>query len=95
LNSNTPRRRPLADPEGCFFRIVGGSGDGSELPLERPVWALRASPTFEQEGVDDVSAPAFRTGLSRPFGVHLKLMVAVEAEVGTSLPSSGWSGMLG
>ena len=52
------------------------------MTFERTTSTLRASSTFEPTGVDDVSVSAFRTGRSRPFGVHSKLMVAVEAEVG-------------
>ena len=82
LELEHPSPSALRRPGGCFFRPASGSGNGPWLTFERTTSTLRARPTFEPTGVDDVSVSAFRTGLSWPFGVHSKLMVAVEAEVG-------------
>ena len=79
--ANTPRRRHCVDPGGCFFRLKSRSENGARSAFERTTSILRARPGFEPKGVADVSASAFRARFSRPFGVHLKVMVAVEAEM--------------
>lgn len=90
-----PSPPALRRPGGCFFRLAAGLGNGPWLTFERTTSTLRARPTFEPTGVDDVSVSAFRTGLSRPFGVHSKLMVAVEAEVGDVVVFDRLGGDLG
>ena len=90
-----PSPPALRRPGGCFFRLAAGLGNGPWLTFERTTSTLRARPTFEPTGVDDVSVSAFRTGLSRPFGVHSKLMVAVEAEVGDVVAFDRLGGDLG
>ena len=82
LELQHPSPSALRRPGGCFFRLAAGLGNVPWLTFERTTSTLRARPTFEPTGVDDVSVSAPRAGFLGPLVVDREFVAAVGAHMG-------------